>query len=328
MRKLSCFVASAFGKADVDKIYKNSIYPTLKSMNIKCSRVDKLEHNEDIDDKIIELIQKCDFSIADLTYARPSVYYESGYFSGLGKEVIFTARQDHFLPNETDIQGNQRIHFDLQMKNIIQWSKPEHSSEFARKLKSRIDLITKPILMKLKDEEGLTEAREKFKRMSPTGKLHTMNEFIRSKMMKNKWAPIESDFSSTWLPKNYLCFLKGNRLCSIFVTTSVTKQEFKFVNAHRIAYQNRKFIPKDKGICHIVIISYRKIPGSRIEDMYPSISKIPDSRLSYDGGDFSDWMMRDGWKRTRSFYHFVSNIKSEPEYKDLIEELFREIEST
>jgi len=71
MRNITCFVASAFGKADVDKIYKNIIYPTLKRMNIKCHRVDKIEHNEDIDDKIIELINKCDFCIADLTYARP-----------------------------------------------------------------------------------------------------------------------------------------------------------------------------------------------------------------------------------------------------------------
>lgn len=326
MRKLSCFVASAFGKTDVDKIYNKSIHPTLKSMNIKCHRVDRVEHNEDIDDKIIELIQKCDFCIADLTYARPSVYYESGYFSGLGKEVIFTARKDHFSPNEADVQGNQRIHFDLQMKNIIQWNNPERSSEFARKLKSRIYLITKPILAKAKEEERLTEARERFKRISSTGKLDTMKEFIRSKLMKNKWAPIKSDFSTTWEPKNYLCFLKGKRLCAVFVTTSVTKQEFKFVRAERIAYQNKKYFPEDKGSCHIVIISYRKIPDSRIEDMYPQISKIPDRKLSYDGGD-SNWMIRDR-KEIRAFYHFVSDIKSEPEYKDLIEELFREIEST
>ena len=187
MRKLSCFIASAFGKKDVDQIYKISILPNLKSVNIKCHRMDKVEHNEDIDDKIIELIKECDFCIADLTYARPSVYYESSYLSGLGKEVIFTARQDHFSPNEKDIQGNEKIHFDLQMKNIIKWNKPKCSSEFARKLKMRIDLIIKSIQAKLKDKEKLAEVRERVKRMSSTSKLDTMEDFILAKMKENKW---------------------------------------------------------------------------------------------------------------------------------------------
>jgi len=45
-------------------------------MEIKPYRVDIIEHNDDIDNKIIELILKCDICIADLTYSRPSVYYE------------------------------------------------------------------------------------------------------------------------------------------------------------------------------------------------------------------------------------------------------------
>ena len=326
MRNITCFVASAFGKTDVDKIYKNIIYPTLKRMNIKCHRVDKIEHNEDIDDKIIELINKCDFCIADLTYARPSVYYESGYFNGLGKEVIFTVRQDHFSPKEKDIQGNERIHFDLQMKNIIKWNKPECSSEFTRKLKSRICLITKPIQVKLKGKEKLAEARERFKRISSTSKLDIMEDLILSKMRKNKWTPIKPEFDAMWKPKNYLCFLKGKNICAVFITASVTKQEFKFVLAGRVAFQNKKYFPKENGICHIVIISYRKIPESRIEDLYPQISKMPNCRHTYDGDD-SNWSMLN--KQTiKTFYHFVSDIKSEPEYKDLIEVLLREIEST
>lgn len=326
MRKLSCFVASAFDKTDVDKIYKNGIHPTLKSMDIKCRRVDKEEHNDDIDDKIIELIHKCDFCIADLTYARPSVYYESGFFSGLGKNVIYIARRDHFLHDKIDIHGNKRVHFDLQMKNIIPWNNPEQLAKFIQKLKSRINLITRPLLQKHEDKEKLTEEREKFERISSNMKCRTLTDFIKDKMIQSKWVIVKSDFSSTWLPKNYLCFLKGKHICVIFVTASMTKNEFKFVDAHRIAYQNKEYIKKTGGICHVVIISYRKIPDSRIENIYPSISKIPGSRFSYFGGNFSDWMMRD-LKNDRSYYHFVSDIKSESEFKDLIEELFREIET-
>ncbi|GAH80992.1 unnamed protein product, partial [marine sediment metagenome] len=67
LKKISCFVACAFGKDDVDEIYENAILPVLKSMEIKPYRVDQIEHNDDIDNKIIELISKCDICIADLT---------------------------------------------------------------------------------------------------------------------------------------------------------------------------------------------------------------------------------------------------------------------
>jgi nucleoside 2-deoxyribosyltransferase len=123
-------VACAFGKDDVDEIYKNAVLPVLKSMKIKLYRVDLIEHNDDIDDKIIELILKCDICIADLTYSRPSVYYEAGYFKGLGKSVIFIVRKDHFSPKTEDVYGNFKIHFDLQMKNIIPWSSTKRVDTF------------------------------------------------------------------------------------------------------------------------------------------------------------------------------------------------------
>jgi len=53
-------VACAFGKEDVYEIYQNAILSVLESMEIKPYRVDQIEHNDDIDNKIIELILKCD----------------------------------------------------------------------------------------------------------------------------------------------------------------------------------------------------------------------------------------------------------------------------
>ena len=79
LRQLRCFVASAFGKSDVDRVFSKLVKPTLKKMRVVVSRVDRINHNDDIDDKILELLNKADFCIADLTYARPSVYYEAGY---------------------------------------------------------------------------------------------------------------------------------------------------------------------------------------------------------------------------------------------------------
>lgn len=118
MKKLKCFVACAFGKQDVDALYTQIIAPTLTSLNIEAQRVDKINHNSKIDDKILELIEKCDFAIADLTYARPSVYYEAGHVEGLGRTVIYLAREDHTRPQADDINGNRRVHFDLITQNL------------------------------------------------------------------------------------------------------------------------------------------------------------------------------------------------------------------
>ena len=141
---LKCFIASAFERADVDVIYDKVVVRLLRGLQIQPRRVDREIHNDDIDDKIIELIDAADFCIADLTYARPSVYYEAGYAWGQAKPVIYIARKDHFKPKDEDKEGNERIHFDLQMKNIISWTKPD--GDFADRLKRRIQHVIRPLV--------------------------------------------------------------------------------------------------------------------------------------------------------------------------------------
>jgi nucleoside 2-deoxyribosyltransferase len=100
-----CFVASAFDHKDIDAIYDKVVRPTLQKLKIRCTRVDRIEHNDDIDDKIFALMNAADFCIADLTYARPSVYYEAGYMFGCKKPVIYIARSDHFRAKVPDPHG-------------------------------------------------------------------------------------------------------------------------------------------------------------------------------------------------------------------------------
>ncbi len=141
---LRCFVACAFGHRDVDALYDRGTEPTLRALKIDCERVDRVTHNQYIDRKIFELIRATDFCLADLTYARPSVYFEAGLAEGLGKPVIYTARLDHFHARETDPHGNLRVHFDLQMKNIIKWNAPDTS--YCRALRALVGHVTTPIL--------------------------------------------------------------------------------------------------------------------------------------------------------------------------------------
>src|SRR2546428_14146756 len=117
-------------------MYDCLIAPTLRNKRFSPLRVDRIEHNEDIDDKIISEIETCDFMVADLTFARPSVYFEAGY-AQRQVPVIYTGRKDHLSGRTNDQFGNFRVHFDLQMKNIIPWSSPRDKN-FAKRLAKRV----------------------------------------------------------------------------------------------------------------------------------------------------------------------------------------------
>jgi hypothetical protein len=157
-------VASALGRIDVDEIYDRGIRPVLKDLRMKVDRVDRKEHNDDIDDKIMELLQGADFCIADLTYARPSVYYEAGYAAASGKPVIYIARSDHFPSKDKIPADSERIHFDVQMKNIIPWTRPNIT--FSRRLRARVQFVTQPLMKALAQDESTSRDRAEFDLLS------------------------------------------------------------------------------------------------------------------------------------------------------------------
>jgi hypothetical protein len=118
--RLRCFVAMAFERKDTDRVYDRFIAPVLRGMHVTPVRVDRIEHLEDINNKIVVELERCDFAVADLTYARPSVYFEAGFAQRL-VPVVYTCRGDHLSGRADDKFGNFRIHFDLRMKNIVPW---------------------------------------------------------------------------------------------------------------------------------------------------------------------------------------------------------------
>lgn len=88
-------------------------YETIKrSVNklkkkLKCERVDEIQDDFIITDKIIDCIKKAVVIIVDLTGNRPNVYYELGFARALGKNVILIARE------------GEKPHFDISTHNII-----------------------------------------------------------------------------------------------------------------------------------------------------------------------------------------------------------------
>jgi len=311
-------VACAFGKDDVDEIYQNAILPVLKSMEIKSYRVDQIEHNDDIDDKIIELILKCDICIADLTYSRPSVYYEAGYFKGLGKSVIFIARKDHFSPKTEDVYGNFKIHFDLQMKNIIPWSSTKRVDTFKRKLLSRLKLISKPLLQRIEKDHKQKKSQLDFSRLSQKGKQLIIETQLLKFLKKRSWIGNKLNLSTN----NYMAdidkfysktFNKSKKYIFPFITLSATKEYLKDNRMCLLRISGLGLFKK--GNRNILFISIRKVPKSRLEDMYPDATPIANGKVL----EFSTQ------SNIKARYLFITNVKSIEEFSKELEIIYQEL---
>ena len=114
-QNLQCFVAMWFDEnvEGMEDVYEKAIEPAIRDAGYEAYRVDKHRHNERIDVKIIEQIDKSRFVIADFTSEedkpRGGVYYEAGYAHGLGLKVIRTCRKDRIYGVHFDVQHYQHI---------------------------------------------------------------------------------------------------------------------------------------------------------------------------------------------------------------------------
>lgn len=103
------FVVMSFSKEPVFIDVYKAIERGVKRWNRKCNveKVDQIEDDFKITDRIFQCIERASIVIADLTGERPNVYYELGYARGLNKRVIHLAKKDTLL------------HFDVKDFNTI-----------------------------------------------------------------------------------------------------------------------------------------------------------------------------------------------------------------
>jgi len=87
-------------KAELEDVYM-SIKRCFANFGISAERADDIEHSGKITEEIINKIRTSEFLYADLTGARPNVYYEIGFAHALSKKVILYRKSD------------ESLHFDL-----------------------------------------------------------------------------------------------------------------------------------------------------------------------------------------------------------------------
>ncbi|HKW86862.1 MAG TPA: hypothetical protein VJM82_07310, partial [Nitrospiraceae bacterium] len=91
--RLRCFIAMRNGDPEADAVYDRLIGPTIRRVGLAPRRVDRVMHNERIDQKIVKELRACQLVVSDLTFARPSVYWEAGFAEGRDVEVVYTCKK-------------------------------------------------------------------------------------------------------------------------------------------------------------------------------------------------------------------------------------------
>lgn len=107
------FVAMWFTD-EMNQVYKAAIQPAIEGAGYEPRQLSFIEHNDDINDRILAEIRGARFVVADFTGNRPGVYLEAGFALGLGRMVIWTVRED----------CASKLHFDTRNRNHIVWANP------------------------------------------------------------------------------------------------------------------------------------------------------------------------------------------------------------
>lgn len=122
------FVAMWLGDdfEDQDALWAKGIQPAVKEAGYDPFLVTEEEHVEMIDSLVIKELKRSRFVVADVTGARPSVYFEAGFALGRDLPVIWTAHKD------------THRHFDIRQFNCILWESP---GDLTQPLNDRIAAI-------------------------------------------------------------------------------------------------------------------------------------------------------------------------------------------
>jgi len=120
------FVAIPFDNSFED-VFEFGIAAAVRECKCACTRIDQSSFAGDAPDRIEQEIRSANLVIADVTGARPNVYFEAGLAKGARVQVVYIARQGEVL------------HFDISTNRCIFYTR---IGELKRELKRMIrDLL-------------------------------------------------------------------------------------------------------------------------------------------------------------------------------------------
>jgi nucleoside 2-deoxyribosyltransferase len=351
----------AFDREDTENLYEKSIRPVLKKNSIIPLIINRREDNRDINHQIVELLDACDFAIADLTYTRPSVYFEAGY-AQREVEVIYTVRSDHLKQGQPD---DRRVHFDLQMKPIIKWKTADNKS-FRKSLEQRLQkTVLREFIRGLAIREKERIQKDEFAHMPLTDRLLILRgEALRGlyRFGFNYWHILDRWVKSRPLPyRQKLADLKKRywlmstvrqkrlmRLVSLRVEESLTLKKLRDeVNANFISSRYpphlsaidmaKERFPINKTVEHHVLCSLKVLPKTRIMSSIPSLRWEPElncymvelpwvcKETKWRGNKHKDVLFS---VERYAHVHFIDNIQSIAEFKTRLAMVLQNIQAT
>lgn len=128
VERTQAFVAMWFDD-EMKEAYFEGFSPAIRDAGYTAMRIDQKEHINKIDDEIVAEIRRSRFLVADFSQgeegARGGVYWEDGFATGLGLQVIRTCRRDCM----------DKVAFDIRQYNHILW---ESTQDLRDALRHRI----------------------------------------------------------------------------------------------------------------------------------------------------------------------------------------------
>lgn len=308
----------AFGYADTDAFYDHLLAPVLHRNRITPVIISRTHSNDDLNAQIIKQLLDADFAVCDLTYARPSVYFEAG-FAQRSTPVIYTVRRDHLLPGQPN---DLRVHFDLQMKPLIAWADTddhEFSVRFEKRLRSS---ILRDLNRDRQAAEAIGSARADFGRRPLAQRLVDVRYAAISALTAasfGDWRPV-----APMQPCRAETVLAGRMNNVRGERSSLGRPAVATINAYealpksslQALSQAFKYDRSVRGTSllagddtggsdiHHFVFSLRGLPASRIESAFPTLSRQPGDGTYVDAEEAESGQIRTYW-------HFVAPVLSE-----------------
>lgn len=99
VRPGSAFIAMAMDPTiDALEDVLDAIQQAARQVDITAERIDSRLTNEPITPRMLERIESAEFVVVDITHARPNVFYEAGFATGLGKPPVYIAAKNAETP--------------------------------------------------------------------------------------------------------------------------------------------------------------------------------------------------------------------------------------